>query len=115
MEEGGLFFDDDQVTRFTKAGTVLLHTAKALAWESLAAGELRWPLRPKFHAFSHIIETVAVDKRNPKLYGCMLDEDMLGQVVRASRVCHRLVSLLSVVLSVDFGPPRIPQFGQVVP
>jgi hypothetical protein len=60
-----------------------------LAIESLNLGHLRWPIRPKHHQLSHLTSGIRRDLRNPKYFGCINDEDMLGQVCSVARVCHR--------------------------
>lgn len=70
-------------------GDAVVASYNCLAAESVGLGELRWPLRPKHHGLCHLVCNVRRDRRNPKYYGCMLDEDFLGRTVRVARVCSR--------------------------
>ena len=70
-------------------GHTVLATNLYLSAAAAEAGRLRWPLRPKHHFFVHIINSTKSSFRNPKYYSCMLDEDLLGKVVRLAREVNR--------------------------
>ncbi len=65
-------------------------TQLELSREAAEAGRMRWPIRPKHHYMEHMVEQAYKHLRNPKLWGCMLDEDFLGQVVRLGKVVNRM-------------------------
>ena len=89
MEGAGRWFDQGQVVRFCEACDLVLGSFGWLAKEALDANILRFPLRPKMHALSHLQAQVRSDMRNPKYYARTLDEDFVGVTVRIARKVHR--------------------------
>lgn len=89
MERAGNFFSDAELKEFVDNGMLVLATNAWLSAWALRERSLRWCLRPKHHAFQHLILLAQRDKRNPKRYATILDEDFIGRVVRVARVCHR--------------------------
>ena len=84
-----VFFEDADKRTFLLSGRQMLAAYHWLAADSLAQGVLRWPLRPKHHAVFHLLKSVALDARNPKRFGTIMDEDLLGKVVKVAAKCHR--------------------------
>ena len=93
-----LFFSDAELTTFADSVRRFLAAYNALALEAFRDGKLRWPIRPKHHGMVHLRHGALTDSRNPKRFGCMLDEDFLGRVVRVANKCHRRTVATGVLL-----------------
>ncbi len=51
--------------------------------------EFKWPLKPKHHWTMDLCRKTQKSRRNPKYTSCMLDEDMLGKVIRLAKEVNR--------------------------
>ena len=51
-----------------------------LAKRALDHEVLRWPIYPKIHQFEHLMVDWAKRFGNPRYYGLMIDEDLVGKV-----------------------------------
>jgi hypothetical protein len=98
MEKAGFFFKPDELATFSNATQQFLASYSALAAEALRTDELLWPIRPKHHGVCHLRLGALADFRNPKRFGCMLDEDFLGRIVKVATKCHRRTMARGVLL-----------------
>ena len=67
--------------------------AALLAYANLSAeaGRMQravWCMKPKFHAFDHILRALAASGRNPSWAWCFAHEDFVGRISKLSSKCH---------------------------
>jgi hypothetical protein len=99
MEQSkSLFFTQSEATSFITSGNIVLGSYSWLACDALEQRQLRFPLRPKHHALKHLILGVGRDRRNPKRFGCIMDEDHLGRLIKVAAKCHRRTVAEGVLL-----------------
>ena len=90
MELEGRFMSDAGTQGFVLAGETMLQTYYGLACEAAKSKKMMYGLKPKMHLVSHLCEQIQVDRRNPRLFHCFKDEDMIGKTVRVAAKCHRV-------------------------
>jgi hypothetical protein len=70
------------------SGKLHLLTYQDLAENSVVEGTLLYKIRPKHHAFDHVLETMKTSSLNPGKLTTMGDEDFLGKLKRIGQKCH---------------------------
>lgn len=83
---GATFVEQDRDDFVYAARTALLCNAQ-LAREAGAATNALWPIKPKHHAFAHVVAHVRLTSRIPAW--CFADEDYNGKVVMLAKRVHR--------------------------
>lgn len=89
LEANGRFLREPVAEKFHELGHTFLLAYATLAQESLQNQELRWPLRPKLHALTHILQWTRATHRSCKYVSVFLDEDLVGKLVATARACAR--------------------------
>jgi hypothetical protein len=78
-------FTPREADRFAQSGRILLQAWASLATAARARGEFSWPIKPKLHAYDHLIRRVRSTRFNPASVWEFADEDLNGKLVRVTR------------------------------
>lgn len=86
MLKNGRWFTPDATNEFRRAYICYRAALNMLADMSIAAGTVRYHMRPKCHMLGHV--TYHFVPRNPRYYMCYLDEDYIARTKRIAERCH---------------------------
>lgn len=88
VEQAGRYLSQHEATQIHALGLLFLRTYKRLGGAAIRAGKLRWPIRPKFHAFQHLNIDMLNERYNCRFYHSFCDESMVGVMKRLARTCN---------------------------
>ena len=97
LDEGGITLGPNEIARALNSGRVCLLSLQALCVCAHQQDLWLWRLRPKCHYFDHILRTLEVSNLNPKLFGTLRCEDMLGKLKRIGKACDRRTASMRIL------------------
>ena len=70
---------------------------KIIASAALAAGQVHWAWKPKFHQFEHLLDEILRTHYNPRFEWNYADEDAIGHYIVTAEGTHPWTVPLSTV------------------
>lgn len=82
------FLGEELRARAFKAGMTSLLNYAALSSMNLAAKRVNYKLRPKWHAWCHMVHGLQFSDENCRQHKTLSEEDMLGKLTKMASACH---------------------------
>ena len=90
MERHGRFLSRENAEAMKQDGLNFLAAYAACHKWALEKDEPHFPIKPKFHAFAHMVYDLDTCE-NPTFYHCFGDEDYMGVIAAITKGCHRKI------------------------
>ena len=90
MERHGRFLSREHAEAMKQDGLNFLAAYAACHKWALEKDEPHFPIKPKFHAFAHMVYDLDTCE-NPRFYHCFGDEDYMGVIAAITKGCHRKI------------------------
>ena len=91
MEKHGRFLSQEQATAMQEDGFTFLAAYAACHKWAQEHSLVHFTMKPKYHAFIHMVYDLEQNLENPKHFHCFQDEGYMGVIARISKGCHRRV------------------------
>ena len=78
----------DLQQRALKSGDASLQAYAALCKQNLEVKRVNYKLRPKWHAYCHMVFAFRDSDENPRGHKTLAEESMLGYLTKLASACH---------------------------
>lgn len=82
------FLGDELKQRAFKAGMASLLNYASLSSMNLAAKRVNYKIRPKWHAWCHMVHELQYSDENCRQHKTLSEEDMLGKLTKLASAVH---------------------------
>jgi hypothetical protein len=91
LDMAGWMLTEEEADQFVDSGNLFLACYVHLAADAVRQGRRTFKLRPKLHAFHHIVLRIETRQslQNPRFHQNFMDEDFVGRMCKLARSTHQ--------------------------